>query len=183
VIEESEYGTLVLTRGSTRTSALSNRCITACGMTWPQLTCSREQSPWEADSRYEGWEILWLLWNPKVMVISTIKRHCNHLKPVESSPRSHTLQVLQLKYVLISHLCHAWYIPHPSHPSCLTTLIDSLMYVIKSTMNRAHRHVIVSTSSCYFISRRPKYSPRHSVLIHSQIMFFPESKKPYFTAM
>jgi hypothetical protein len=65
--------------------------------------------------------------------------------------------------------------PLPIHATCLD-LITGIIFGEKYSL-------CSSSTTCYVIPLRPKYSPQYPILKHSQPTFFPWCERPSFTPM
>jgi hypothetical protein len=140
-----------------------------------------EQSPsWEANSHPASQEISHLLWNPKFHyrvhngppLLSQInpvhifpqcfpKIHSNIIPSnSRSSEWTFYFRFSNLNIVYISHLFHACYMPHASHPPWFhdPNNIWWRLWVVKLLTVQS------SPASCHFLPLTPKYSPQHPVL-------------------
>jgi hypothetical protein len=162
-----------------------------------------EQSPsWEANRFTANQEIPCILWNPKVHY----RIHkcpppvpiLSQLNPVHT-PTSHFLEIhftiilpstsgspqwyVSLRFphqnpVHASPLPHTRYMPRPSYYSSLFYHPHNIgwgLQIIRFLVMKFSRR------PCYFVLLRPKYSPQHPILKHSQPVFPPQRQRLSFT--
>ena len=104
-----------------------------------------------------------------------LKIHLNIILP--STPGSLSLRFPHQNPVYASPLTHTRYIPRPSHSSRFyhPNDIGWGVQIIKLLV------MYFSPLPSYLVPPRPKYSPQHPILKHSQPTFLPQCERPSFT--
>ena len=80
----------------------------------------------------------------------------------------------KILYTPLPHMC---YMHRPYHSSWFNH--PNNIWV--SSTHHCAPHYVVSSTPCYLIPLRPKYSPQHPTLKHPQLTFLPQCKQPSFT--
>ena len=78
--------------------------------------------------------------------------------------------------VYASLLSHTHYMPRPSHSSWFHHPNN-----IGWGVQIVNPHYLVSPLPCHLVPSRPKYSPQHPILRHTQPTFLPHCERPSFT--